>query len=89
MVTYRQWTAIAFDVARQKGLRIDAPGGQQTIAGGQSFTGDEPQNRLMAAIGPLWRAYEEDLRAANEPEARAMAGDLVKLGPDGHAIIGP
>lgn len=89
MVEYREWTAIAFDVARQKGLRTDAPGGQQTLAGGQSFAGDEPQNRLMAAVGTLWRAHEDDLRAANRAEARAMAGDLVKVDPDGHAIIGP
>lgn len=81
MVTYQQWTAIAFDVARQRGLRTAGPGGQQALSGGRRFTGDEPQNRTMGLVASLWRTHEETIRDATHPEARAIAGDLIEQAP--------
>lgn len=89
MVTYQRWTAIAFDVAAGKGLRTAAPGGQQNLRGGRSFVGDEPQNRVMQAVARGWRDHEERIREANDAEARAIAGDLLRFTADDTVVLGP
>lgn len=82
MVDYREWTAIAFDVARRKGLRVGGPGGQQTLAGGVSFAGDEPQNRFMTVVAHIWNENEGLLRGLDRSDARSWAEDRIEtVGP--------
>lgn len=73
MTTYQEWTAVAFEVARRKGLRIDAPGGQRTLSGGRSFTGKEPQAQLVGVIADIWNDRKDELQAASRAEAREIA----------------
>lgn len=73
MTTYQEWTSVAFEVARRKGLRVAGPGGQRTLAGGRSFTGEEPQAQLIRVIAAIWNDRKAEIEDGSRAQAREIA----------------
>lgn len=80
MVTYQEWTQVAFEVARRKGLRTSGPGGQKTLSGGRSFTGNEPQAQLIKVVSQVWNDRKAELANASRTAARTVADEEIQVG---------
>lgn len=79
MVTYREWTQIAFDVAKARGFDPARPGGQRTLAGGRSFTKDNPNAQAVKVFASIWNDHKEELQESSHAEARNLARDLIEI----------
>lgn len=79
MVEYQTWTQIAFDVAKSRGFDPAQPGGQRTLAGGRSFTRNNPNAEAIQVIADIWQDRKQELLAASEQEARGIARDEVTI----------
>lgn len=77
MVSYQEWTSIAFEVAKAKGLQTAQPGGQRTLAGGRSFSKNNPNAEAIQVFARLWNDHPID--GMTEAEARAFARDEIQI----------
>lgn len=68
MVSYQRWTAIAFEVAQQKGMR-NSQGNTKSL--------------VSAVVAPVWQDRKDELKAATIAEAEAIAQQevVVASGP--------
>lgn len=64
MVSYQKWTAIAFEVARSRGMQSSQENSQQLIG---------------AVVAPVWRERRDFLRTATVAEARRVAEDEIAI----------
>lgn len=57
MVSYQKWTAVAFEVARSKGMRSSQQNSQD----------------LVSVLAAVWRERKDELSTATVAEAREIA----------------
>lgn len=63
MVSYQRWTAVAFEVARSKGMA----------------SSQENSQDLVSVLAAVWRDRKEELSSATVAEARQVARDEIHV----------
>lgn len=79
MVAYQEWTQIAFNVAKARGFDPARPGRQRTLAGGRSFSKDNPNAQAVAVFAEIWNERKDEIKSASRSEAREIAQDEVTI----------
>lgn len=63
MVSYQRWTAVAFEVARSKGMR----------------SSQENSQALISLVADVWNRRKAELQTATIAEAQAIAREEVHV----------
>lgn len=73
MVTYTEWTQIAFNVAKARGFDPSQPSGSRTDAGGRSFSENNANAEAVQLIAEIWNDRKDEISGASRTQAREIA----------------
>lgn len=79
MVSYQDWTTIAYRIARQKGFEPARPTQARLSSGGRGFGTANANAQLFEVIGDIWNDRKDELQSASESRAEAIAESEIEV----------